>query len=310
MEKKVRIFIGSSSEAKSVMRALEADLGDRGFIPVPWSGSLGLARNTLTELWRLANEVDFAVFVWAPDSIAEDRGDRLWATRDNVIYEAGLFAGVLSPSRVFLVVDAGSDVKIPSDYLGIGYAIYEQSDNDSARRAAVEIQKAIDRAELETSGDDLTRSIEGLWTDAIVNRDEMSVISTFELRRRGTGALDIVNGRSWDPDGDPRAHFWSTSSSFNMATNTLTYSWQGVHPCEPVVSEHFGVGTLVFDPARPSRATGWFSSSPRAAPEKTHLISRSCQKPTMSDARDLLSDDQKTRREAVKRLLQWRENLR
>jgi predicted nucleotide-binding protein len=60
MEKKVRIFIGSSSEAKSVMRALEADLGDRGFIPVPWSGSLGLARNTLTELWRLANEVDFA----------------------------------------------------------------------------------------------------------------------------------------------------------------------------------------------------------------------------------------------------------
>jgi predicted nucleotide-binding protein len=85
----VRIFIGSSSEAKSVMRALEADLGDRGFIPVPWSGSLGLARNTLSELWRLANEVDFAVFVWTPDSIVEDRGDRLWATRDNVIYEAG-----------------------------------------------------------------------------------------------------------------------------------------------------------------------------------------------------------------------------
>jgi predicted nucleotide-binding protein len=310
MEKKVRIFIGSSSEAKSVMRSLEADLSDRGFIPVPWSGSFGLALNTLSELWRLAHEVDFAVFVWAADSILEDRGHRLWATRDNVIYEAGLFAGVLSPRRVFLVVKAGPDVKIPSDYLGIGYATYEESDDDCVRRAAVEIQKAIARAEQEMSGDDLTRAIEGLWTDAVVNRDEMSVISTFELRRRGTGALDVVNGRSWDPDGEPRAQFWSTSSNFDAATNTLTYSWQGVHPREPVVSEHFGVGALVFDPADTSLATGWFSSSPRAAPKETHLISRSCRKPSVSDATDLLSDNRKARQEAVKRLLQWRENLR
>lgn len=310
MEAKLRVFLGSSSEAKSMMRSLEVELSDRGFIPVPWQGSFGLARNTLDELWRLAHEVDFAVFVWAADSILEDRGRRTWATRDNVIYEAGLFAGVLSPKRVFLVVEAGSDIKIPSDYLGVGYTSCKESDDGSVRLAAIEIQKAIARAEYEVTRDDLTRVIQGLWTDAVVNRDEKSVISTFELRPRGPGALDIVNGRAWDPDGAPRAQFWSTSSDFDAATNTLTYSWQGVHPREPVVSEHFGVGVLVFDPGHPNRATGWFSWSPRAALEETILVSRSCQKATELDAVALLSDNRETRQEAVKHLLHWREQIR
>ncbi len=310
MKTKPRVFIGSSSEAKSVMRSIEAQLSDRGFIPVPWQGNIGLARNTLSELWRLAHEVDFAVFVWAADSLLEERGHQAWATRDNVIYEAGLFAGVLSPKRVFLVVEARSDVKIPSDYLGIGYTSWKEANYEGVQSAAIEIQKAIACAEHEMTGYGLTREIEGLWTDATVNRNEQSVISMFELRRREPGILDIVNGRGWDPDGELRSRFWSTSSNFVTATNTLTYSWQGVHPREPVISEHFGVGVLEFDPARPSFATGWFSASPRTALEKTSLISRSCRKLTESDAADLVSDNRKTREDAVKRLLSWREDIR
>lgn len=311
METKLRVFLGSSSEADSVMRSLEAQLSDRGFIPVPWQGSFGLARNTLSELWRWAHKVDFAVFVWAADSILEDRGHRSWTTRDNVIYEAGLFAGVLSPKRVFLVVEAGSDVKIPSDYLGIGHASWTESDYEGVRHAAIQIQKAIARAEQEKiEDDDLTRKFEGLWTDAVVNRDDQSVISLFELRRRGPGVLDIVNGTGWNPDGEPRSRFWSTSSNFVPDTNTLTYSFQGVYSREPLVSEHFGVGTLIFDPASPSLATGWFISSPRAALDKTKLVSRRCRKAKKLDAEDLLSDNRKKRQEAVKRLLNWREDIR
>src|SRR5262245_33519134 len=212
MERKPRIFLGSSSEAAGVMRLLEGELSDRGFIPVPWVGALGLAQGTLSELWRLAHEVDFAVFVWSADSMIEDRGQRTWATRDNVIYEAGLFAGVLSPARVFLVLESHANVKLPTDYSGIGYARYDEVTADGIRSASIAIQKAIDRAEWEATKNDLTRSIEGLWVDAVVNSIERSVISTFELRRSGTGVLEIVNGRSWDPDGEPLAQFLSTSS--------------------------------------------------------------------------------------------------
>ncbi|MCW5785726.1 MAG: nucleotide-binding protein, partial [Nitrospirales bacterium] len=180
-----------------MMRSLEIELSKRGFIPVPWQGSVGLGRNTLDELWRLAHQVDYAVFVWAADSILEDRGCRAWATRDNVIYEAGLFAGVLSPKRVFWVVEAGvesdveagSDVKIPSDYLGVNYATWKQSEDETVTLAAIKIGEAITSAEKEISRDDPTRAIEELWTDAIVNRADKSVISTFELRRRGPGTL-------------------------------------------------------------------------------------------------------------------------
>jgi hypothetical protein len=293
-----------------MMRSLERELSERGFIPVPWKGRFGLGRSTLHELWRLTHEVDFAVFVWAADSMLEDRGRREWATRDNVIYEAGLFAGVLSPKRVFLVVESGFDVKIHSDYLGVGYASCKEFDDESARLAAIEIHKAIDRTEKEAKRDDFTREIEGIWMDAVVSRDERSVISTFELRRKGPGALDLVNGRAWNSDGKARAEFWSTSSYFNGTTNTLTYSWYGRHPREKVVSEHFGAGALVFDPNNPKYATGWFSSSPRASLTDTHLVSRNCQKATASEAVELLSDDRSTREKAVKRLLQWRKNIR
>jgi hypothetical protein len=156
---------------------------------------------------------------------------------------------------------------------------------------------------------DLTRVFEGVWTDAVVSPDEKSVISSFELRRRGPGALDVVNGRAWDPNGEPRAEFWSTSSNFDSTISTLTYSWEGIHPRERGVSKYFGVGALVFDPNHPNRASGWFSSSPRAALEETNLVSRNCRRATKSEATDLLSDDRRTRQKAIKRLMQWREGI-
>ncbi|MCB1906008.1 MAG: nucleotide-binding protein [Rhodocyclaceae bacterium] len=305
-----RVFLGSSTEVAEYMRALETELGGMGFATVPWHGNFGLARNTLDELWRMTHEVDFAVFVWAADVMHKERGRQRWATRDNVVYEAGLFAGVLSPQRVFLVVEAGVDIKIPSDYLGIGFASFNRSDEASIRRAAGEIRTAIDRAVRELEEGDPTRLVAGLWADAVVNRDEKSVISLFELRHRAAGTLDIVNGRAWDPDGELRAQFWSTSSRFDPATHTLTYSWQGIHPREAVVSEHFGVGSLSFDPEQRDRATGWFSWSPRSALDQTILVSRSCLRASEADAVDLFSDDRQTRRQAVQRLLNWREQIR
>jgi CAP12/Pycsar effector protein, TIR domain len=307
MERKPKVFLGSSSEAKKVMRSLESELNDRGFNPVPWVGSFGLGRDNLSELWRLAHEVDFAVFVWSADSMIEDRGTRTWATRDNVIYEAGLFAGVLSPSRVFVAVEAGPDVRIPSDYSGIAYARYD-ADGGDVQSAAIAIQKAIERAGREALESDLTRSIEGLWVDAVVSSIERSVVSTFELRWRGPGALDIVNGYSWDPDGEPLARFLSTSSKFDASLNMLRYSWEGTHPREPGVPEFFGVGTLVFDPARLDRATGSFSSSPRLSLDKTTIVSRVCQK-APTDGQALLADNREIRKQEVARLLQWRQNL-
>ena len=313
----VRVFIGSSTEAKKVMRALESDLRKRDFIVKPWLGSFSLAQNTLNELWRIAHEIDFAVFVYAADAELKERGQQFLITRDNIIYEAGLFAGILSPKRVFLVVeeveDTASKMKIPSDYLGIGYTTYNKSDKDSIQRAGSEIEEAINRIVEEMDAeDDLTLAIEGLWTDAIVSREEKSksVVSSFQIRRRGPGLIDIINGNTWDVNGEPRAKFWSTSSNFNKANNTLIYSWQGTHPREPVVTEHFGVGELRFNVSDIKKAEGWFSSTPKAAVNETVFISRECIKPDELNAKDFLSEFRETRQKAVKRLLKWREQIR
>jgi len=56
------------------------------------------------------------------------------ATRDNVIFELGLFMGRLDSKRVFLIKEHKVDVKIPSDLLGITpitYVLKESSKIES-----------------------------------------------------------------------------------------------------------------------------------------------------------------------------------
>jgi predicted nucleotide-binding protein len=72
----------------------------------------------------LTREVDFAAFVFARDdwtsidSHASDANDAGQASpRDNVVFEAGLFGGVLGMRRTFILHANGA--KLPSDLLGL-----------------------------------------------------------------------------------------------------------------------------------------------------------------------------------------------
>jgi predicted nucleotide-binding protein len=46
------------------------------------------------------------------------------APRDNVILELGLFIGALGRQRVFMLIEQGMDVKIPTDLLGVTPIVY------------------------------------------------------------------------------------------------------------------------------------------------------------------------------------------
>lgn len=118
--------------------------------------------------------------------------------------------------------------KIPSDYWGIGYASCTGSDDEGVRLAAIDISKRHRLHRVGTRDGGLYSAIEGVWRDAVVSTDEKSVISSFKLRSGAPGE-DLVNGRAWDPSGEPRVEFWSASSKFDAATKTLSYSWEGIH---------------------------------------------------------------------------------
>jgi Predicted nucleotide-binding protein containing TIR-like domain len=97
---------------------------------------------------RNLHDSDFGIFVFAPDDVANIRGDLLKVPRDNVVYEAGIFSGYLGPDRCFIVVPQEASIRIPTDLLGMTNGYYEDNRTDGNDKAAVatfcsEVEKQI-----------------------------------------------------------------------------------------------------------------------------------------------------------------------
>ena len=119
---KPRIFLGSSSQQAKLLQSLTRGLEDVAQVE-PWTASFNPGTTTLGRLLELTREVDFAAFVFARDdwnqqparSDAKEAGQA--SPRDNVVFEAGLFGGVLGMRRTFILHANGA--KLPSDLLGL-----------------------------------------------------------------------------------------------------------------------------------------------------------------------------------------------
>ena len=134
-----RIFLGSSGQQEKILQALARGLEDVAHV-VPWTTSFDPGTTTLERLFELASEVDFAAFVFArddwttasaPTSPAAESGQA--APRDNVVFEAGLFGGVLGMRRTFILHANGS--KLPSDLLGLTCVRYGDATTPAEMRS-------------------------------------------------------------------------------------------------------------------------------------------------------------------------------
>src|SRR6476620_10187543 len=159
---KPRIFLGSSGKQAKLLQALTRGLADVAHVD-PWTTSFNPGTTTLDRLVELAHEVDFAAFVFARDDWTTDGPAAATAApvagqdspRDNVVFEAGLFGGVLGMRRT-LILHAGG-AKLPSDLLGLTCVRY----GDAVTAAEVRTMNQKLRNAIETEGR-LAR-VEGLW---------------------------------------------------------------------------------------------------------------------------------------------------
>ena len=81
----------------------------------PWTTSFNPGTTTLERLLELTREVDFAAFVFAQDDWTSNAPSAEAAAtagqaspRDNVVFEAGLFGGVLGMRRTFILHASGA----------------------------------------------------------------------------------------------------------------------------------------------------------------------------------------------------------
>ncbi|HMJ08683.1 MAG TPA: TIR domain-containing protein [Pyrinomonadaceae bacterium] len=262
---KPRIFLGSSGKQEKLLLALEHGLGDTAQV-VPWTTSFNPGTTTLERLLELTREVDFAVFVFAQDdwtikspsaSPAPESGQA--SPRDNVVFEAGLFGGVLGMRRTFILHASGS--KLPSDLLGLTCIRYESTTPAEIRAINRKLRNAIEAERTRVV------SIEGEWWQlSLTQRTERepSAVSLLRIWPDKSGMLEVI-GTSWQENGTLSARYWSEAVKKKPDSSGIFYYWKGERPLDPNAPQLDGTGEIRIESA--DRATGYFTTRSDADPE-------------------------------------------
>ncbi|HET9943487.1 MAG TPA: TIR domain-containing protein [Terriglobia bacterium] len=302
---KPRIFLGSSGKQQKLLQALTRGLEDVAQVE-PWTTSFNPGTTTLERLLELTHQVDFAAFLFARDdwtstSVSADPESALASPRDNVVFEAGLFGGVLGMRRTFILHANGS--KLPTDLLGLTCIRYGEATNAAEVRVVNQkLRKAIEGAGR------LSR-IEGLWWQySLTERTakEPSAVSLLRISRDRDGELELV-GRAWQENGALSSRYWSEAVKERKDSSGIFYYWKGERPMHPNAPQLDGTGEIRLESA--DRASGYFTTHA----DSLRLNARTAGVYVRADPGDMNTldgmDDQRRAELIAERLKLWKSML-
>jgi hypothetical protein len=134
---KPAVFIGSSSEGLPFARAAKTLLEADAEITLWNEGLFQVGRTFIETLVSSLSRFDFAILAMTPDDMVVSRAEERLGPRDNVLFELGLFMGRLGRERTLMLLEASSQLKVPSDLSGVIAATYRWSRGDSDHAAAL-----------------------------------------------------------------------------------------------------------------------------------------------------------------------------
>jgi len=300
---KPRIFLGSSGQQEKLLQALTRGLEEVARVD-PWTTSFNLGTTTIERLLELAHQVDFAAFVFAQDDwtstntqLPPSTGAGQASPRDNVVFEAGLFGGILGMRRTFILHANGA--KLPTDLLGLTSIRYGDTTTPAQVRAINEkLRKAIDN-------EGSVARIDGLWWQYSLTEHgprEPSVLSLLRISRDRSGALEM-SGRGWQKDGTLSSRYWSEAAKERTEPSGIFYFWRGERPRDPTCPQLEGTGEVRLESAE--RATGYWITRVGSGPEP-----RTAGVYLRADPADLSvmdgSDDRQRAKMIADRLKRWK----
>jgi hypothetical protein len=302
---KPRIFLGSSGKQTKLLHSLTHGLEDIAHVE-PWTTSFNPGTTTLERLLELTRQVDFAAFVFAQDDWTTNSSPAATAPtpgqaspRDNVVFEAGLFGGVLGMRRTFILHASGA--KLPSDLLGLTCVRYageltaaEMKTINQKLRKAIESESGLPR-------------IEGAWWQfSLTERTdkEPSALSLLKIARDRNGALELT-GRSWSQEGRLTARYWSEAAKEREKSSGIFYYWNGERPLDTNAPQLHGTGEIKLESA--DRASGYFTTRSDTDPNVNARTSGVYWRADPDDVPILDGrDDQKRAALIAERLAQWK----
>lgn len=205
----ITIFIGSSTESLRVAQAVQTELRNRDskYFPILWNQSvIKSSQYIIPEITQQLHKSQYAIFIFNDDDWLRSRGKLSKITRDNVIFEFGLAVGILGLKNCFVLKTEGT--KIPSDFEGLAYSVFNQS-NFSINPLA-EIGQAITEFEHSIKTNDYEELFNSLisWSDYCsavksickkIGKSPRQLGFRFDIiigvSRGGVVAADLINRR-------------------------------------------------------------------------------------------------------------------
>lgn len=139
---KPRIFIGSSTEGLPVAERIKKFF-EPEFDCFIWNDKIfQLNDGFLETLLKSASLFDFGFMVFAADDISKIRDKEYNTTRDNVLFEYGLFLGRIGTDRAYIIMEEG--IKLPTDLLGITYLSYKTENKDGVKLPDVNFESQLE----------------------------------------------------------------------------------------------------------------------------------------------------------------------
>lgn len=132
-----RLFVISSAESLPIADGIEIALKYAARVQVWHEGVFFAGSFALEALEAAVDKADFAVAIARGDDIVTSRKKQEPAMRDNVIFELGLFMGLLGRNRTFLLLPEKAKVKLPSDLQGLTCIRYRTPEDDEDMQMAV-----------------------------------------------------------------------------------------------------------------------------------------------------------------------------
>lgn len=144
------LFLGSSVEGLPIAKQLQLQMKHSRMEVRLWTGGVfGPSGVTIDQLLEQVDACDFCAFIFGADDSTWSREREYSAPRDNVVFELGLFMGKIGRERSFIVKEHKSEVKIPSDLLGVTLITYVASNSSSStsvlQPVCTEIEASVSR---------------------------------------------------------------------------------------------------------------------------------------------------------------------